>query len=114
MESQWPSPDRGQPRSSSAEVVNEAMVVKQRRSMNGGKVLMVDQLAVVNWMNVLPLSEVEVIERVSSPQTEEWLEADARLADSTSTAWDVRATSPAQSCFLVLPERGEAAAVTFE
>ena len=27
------------------------------------------------------------------PPTEEWLEADARLADSTSTAWDVQAAS---------------------
>ena len=30
-----------------------------------------------------------VLSRVPPP-TEEWLEADARLADSTSTAWDVR------------------------
>ena len=34
------------------------------------------------------------------PQTEEWLEADARLADSTSTAWDVRAhlSCPVPAC----------------
>ena len=34
------------------------------------------------------------------PPTEEWLEADARLADSTSTAWDVRAhlSCPVPAC----------------
>ena len=34
------------------------------------------------------------------PQTEEWLEADARLADLTSTAWDVRAhlSCPVPAC----------------
>ena len=34
------------------------------------------------------------------PQTEEWLEADARLADSTSTAWDMRAhlSCPVPAC----------------
>ena len=34
------------------------------------------------------------------PLTEEWLKADARLADSTSTAWDMRAhlSCPVPAC----------------
>jgi hypothetical protein len=40
-----------------------------------------------------------VLGRVPLP-TEEWLEADARLADSTSTAWDLRAhlSCPVPAC----------------